>query len=264
MILADPHCHLQDLRFNEDREAVIVRALESLEWLAVVGDDLPNSEAACQLVRPGVYAVVGVHPYHADDFTDGTLEALRALSTRPGVIAIGETGLDYFNEFSARPAQRTAFEHQLALAVEMDLPVVIHNRNADEDALAILAKHASTLRSVVMHCFGSDAKTAERCAELGFYVSFAGNVTFPKAVPLREAALVVPPDRLLAETDSPYLAPQPVRGKRCEPAFVRHTVEALAQLREMPVETMATLLAENARRAFCLDDSSQPQRINEG
>lgn len=253
MILSDPHCHLQDRRFDGDREAVIARALETLEWLAVVGDDLPNSEIACQLVRPGVFAVVGVHPYHGDDFTDDTLETLRSLSTRPGVIAIGETGLDYFNEFSARPAQRTAFMRQLALAAEKGLPVVIHNRNADEDALAILEEHAPALKSVIMHCFGSDARTAERCAALGFYVSFAGNVTFPKAATLREAALVVPPNQLLAETDSPYLAPQPVRGKRCEPAFVRHTVEALAQLRGMPAEEMAVLLAANARRAFRLE-----------
>ncbi len=253
MILADPHCHLQDRRFDEDREAVITRALDALEWLAVVGDDIPNSEIACQLVRPGVFAVVGVHPYHADDFTDSTLDALRALCARPGVIAIGETGLDYHNEFSARPAQRAAFVRQLALAAERALPVVIHNREADEDTLAILAEHAGALKSVIMHCFGSDAATAERCVELGSYVSFAGNVTFPKAASLREAALVVPPDRLLAETDSPYLAPQPVRGKRCEPAFVRHTVEALAQLRNMPVDTMAALLAQNAQRAFGLN-----------
>jgi TatD DNase family protein len=252
MILADPHCHLQDHRFDEDREAVIARALESLEWLAVVDDDIPNSEIACQLVRPGVYAIVGVHPYHGDDFTDDTLDTLRALGKRPGVIAIGETGLDYHNEFSTRPAQRAAFVRQLALAVETALPVVIHNREADGDSLAILTEHAAALKGVIMHCFGSDAGVAERCVELGFYVSFAGNVTFPKAVKLREAASVVPPDRLLAETDSPYMAPQPVRGKRCEPAFVRHTVEVLAQLRGMPVEEMAALLAANARRAFCL------------
>jgi len=252
MILADPHCHLQDRRFDEDREAVIARALESLEWLAVVGDDLANSEIACQLVRPGVCAIVGVHPYHGDEFTDDTLETLRALSRRPGVIAIGETGLDYFNEFSPRAAQRAAFVKQLALAMETGLPVVIHNRNADEDALAILEEHAASLKSVIMHCFGSGAPTAERCAELGFHVSFAGNVTFPKAEMLREAARVVPLNLLLAETDSPYLAPQPVRGKRCEPAFVQYTVEALAGLRGMAREEMAGLLAANAKRAFCL------------
>ncbi len=263
MILADPHCHLQDRRFDEDREAVIARALDALEWLAVVGDDIPNSETACQLVRPGVYAIVGVHPYHADDFTDGDLDTLRALCTRPGVVAIGETGLDYHNEFSARPAQRNTFVRQLALAAELALPVVIHNREADDDALAILAEHAAALKTVVMHCFGSDAKTAERCVELGCYVSFAGNVTFPKAAPLREAARAVPPDRLLAETDAPYMAPQPVRGKRCEPVFVRHTVEALARLRGMPAETMAALLVENARRAFGLDDPARPHSLND-
>jgi TatD DNase family protein len=261
MILADPHCHLQDRRFDDDREAVIARALDALEWLAVVGDDIPNSETACQLVRPGVFAVVGVHPYHADGFTESDVDTLRALCARPGVIAIGETGLDYHNEFSARPAQRAAFVRQLALAAEMALPVVIHNREADGDTLAILADHAAALKSVIMHCFGSDAKAAELFVELGCYVSFAGNVTFPKAIPLREAASVVPAERLLAETDSPYLAPQPVRGKRCEPAFVRHTVEALAQLRGMSVETMAALLAENARRAFCLGDRERFQPL---
>jgi TatD DNase family protein len=252
MILADHHCHLQDRRFDDDREAVIARALETLDWIAVVGCDVADSGVACDLVRPGVHAIVGVHPYGGDSFGERDADALRALCARPGVIAIGETGLDYHNEFSARPAQRAAFVRQLALAAELDLPVVIHNREADADALAILAEHAPALKSVVMHCFGSDAKTAARCAELGFYVSFAGNVTFPKAVPLREAALVVPPGQLLAETDSPYLAPQPLRGKRCEPAFVRHTVEALAVLREMPADDMAALLEANARRAFCL------------
>jgi len=253
MILADPHCHLQDRRFDEDREAVIARALETLDWIAVVGCDVADSGVACDLVRPGVHAIVGVHPYGGDSFSERDADALRVLCARPGVIAIGETGLDYHNEFSTRPAQRAAFVRQLALAAELSLPVVIHNREADADALAILAEHAPALKSVIMHCFGSDAKTAARCAELGFYVSFAGNVTFPKAAPLRDAALVVPLGQLLAETDSPYLAPQPLRGKRCEPAFVQYTVEALAQLRSMPDETMATLLAENARRAFCLD-----------
>ena len=252
MPLADTHCHLQDRRFDEDREAVIARALESLAWLAVVGDDIPNSEAACGLVRPGVYAVVGVHPYHADAFGAAELEALRALAARPGVIAVGETGLDYFNEFSARPAQRAAFARQLALAADMGLPVVIHNREADADALAMLAEHAPSLKAVIMHCFGSGPDTAERCVELGCHVSFAGNVTFPKASMLRDAARVVPPDRLMAETDAPYLAPQPVRGKRCEPAFVRHTVEALALLRGVPAGEMAAMLEANARRAFRL------------
>lgn len=250
MRLVDPHCHLQDAKFDADRDELIARSLAELEWLVVVGDNLQNSRIAVNMVQPGVYATVALHPYHAKDLDDAALETLRALATRPGVVAIGETGLDYFNEFSPRAAQQEAFHAQLGLAAERDLPVVIHNREADADALAILREHAPALPGVVMHCFGSDAACAEACVDLGFYVSFAGNVTFPKAQALRDAAAVVPLDRIMAETDAPYLAPQPRRGKRCEPAYVAHTIAQLAEVKGIEPDAMAEHCANNAAALF--------------
>ncbi len=252
MRLADPHCHLQDRRFDEDREEVIARALDHLDWIVVIGDDLPNSRTAVVMARERVYASVGMHPYHAVDVDDAALEELRTLARSPSVKAYGEIGLDYFNEFSPRAAQQPAFARQLELACELGLPAVIHNRAADDDTLAILKPFLGRLPSCVMHCFGSDAAFAARCVELGLYVSFAGNLTFPKAQPLRDAARIVPLDRLLVETDAPYLAPQAVRGQRCEPHFVRYTAEALAAIKNVPRDEMTQQLALNAQHAFRL------------
>ncbi len=250
MRIPDTHCHLQDARFDADREEVLARSLDRLAWVMVIGDDLANSRAACDLVRPGVFAAVGLHPYHAEALDDAALEQLRELARRPGVRAIGEIGLDYFNEFAPRAAQLRAFPRQLALAAELRLPVVIHNRAADADSLAILREHAPALPAVVMHCFGSGPETAAACAEAGWFVSFAGNLTFPKAQPLRDAAAVVPLGLLLAETDAPYLAPQPRRGQRCEPADALHTAATLAQVKGVDLESMHTALRRNAETAF--------------
>ncbi len=246
----DSHCHLQDHRFDEDRETVIESALETLEWLVVIGDDLENSRKAVALARPRVYAAVALHPYHATQADDEAIATLRELAVQPGVVAIGEIGLDYYNEFSPRDAQSRAFDRQLRLAAELALPVVVHNRNADADTLALLQPYSERVPGIVMHCYGSDAAYARKCVDLGLYISFAGNVTYPKAAQLREAAAVVPSERLLVETDAPYLAPQPVRGKRCEPAHVRYTVEALAALRGSAAADLAGQTAKNARRLF--------------
>ncbi|HNR31835.1 MAG TPA: TatD family hydrolase [Candidatus Hydrogenedentes bacterium] len=250
MRLVDSHCHLQDARFDEDRDLVIARALECVEWLVVIGDDLENSRRAADLTGPRVFATVGLHPYNAVHADDAARAVLRELASRPGVVAIGEIGLDYFNEYSPRPAQVAAFEHQLELAATLQLPVVIHNREADADALAILRPYTNRLPGIVMHCFGGDTPFARQCVDLGLYISFAGNVTFPKATRLREAAAATPLDRLLVETDAPYLAPQPVRGKRCEPAHVRYTVETLAGVHGVSPEEIAARTADNARRLF--------------
>lgn len=250
MRVVDTHCHVQSERFETDREDVIARALETLAWMVVVGDDTPFNEAALSLVRPRVHAVVGYHPYHAKRVDEERLAVLRDMAAQPGVVALGEMGLDYHNEFSPRVDQQRAFRQQLDLAAELDMPVVIHNRDADEDVGPILEEYAGRLPASVMHCFGSDAAFAERCVALGWYVSFAGNVTFPKAENLREAAMAVPLDRILVETDAPYLAPQPRRGKRCEPAFVEMTARAVAELRGVPFEEFAAQTTENASRLF--------------
>ncbi len=250
MRLVDTHCHIQDEKFDTDREDVIARSLETLAWIVVVGEDTPFNEAALALVRPGVHAAVGYHPYHAKDVDGGKLGRLREMATRPGVVALGEMGLDYYHEFSPRADQQRAFRRQLDLACEVDLPVVIHSREADKDMGDILEAYAGRVPGGVMHCFGSDAAFAERCVKLGWYVSFAGNATFPKAQSLRDAALAVPMDRLLVETDAPYLAPQARRGKRCEPAFVEHTARVLADVKGVPFADFAEQTTANAVRLF--------------
>ena len=250
MACVDTHCHLQIARFDEDRNAVLERSLERLAWLVVVGDTLENSLAACQMTSERVYAVVGIHPYHGATMDDGGEGTLRALAARDGVVGVGETGLDYYNEFCPRQLQRPAFERQLALAAELRLPVVVHSRAAEEDTLAILKNHGDHPEARIMHCFGGDAPFAEACMALGCYISFAGNVTYPKANALREAVRVVPQDRLLIETDAPYLAPQCLRGKRCEPWHVLHTLSFLAAILEMPEEVLAAQIQHNAEQAF--------------
>jgi TatD DNase family protein len=251
MRLVDSHCHLQDAKFDGDREAVIERALDTLDWLVAIGDDLPSSEAAAALVRPGVHATVGIHPYHAAAVNGGTIAQLRRLAARPGIVGIGEIGLDYFKyNDTPRDVQQTAFVTQLDLAAELALPVVIHNRDADADVTAILEDHAPRLPGGVLHCFSGGEDLVRRAHDWGFYVSFAGNVTYPKADDLRRAARAVRADRLLIETDAPYLAPQPVRGKRCEPAYVRYTAECLADVRGVDVQRLAGETAENAARLF--------------
>lgn len=251
MPLVDSHCHLQDKAFDEDREKVIVESLEILDWFVVVGDDLSTSEAAVRLCRPNVYAAVGVHPYHAATVNDETIQGLRELASAPNVVAIGEIGLDYFkyNE-TPRDVQQEAFKRQIELAAELNLPVVIHNRESTDDLCDILDDMHASLPGGVIHCFAGSTDFVKRALSWGFHISFAGNVTFPKAEELRVAAREVPPDRLLVETDAPYLAPQPVRGRRCEPGHVRHTAEALAQLTGVTLDTLATSTAQNAAQLF--------------
>ncbi len=248
----DSHCHLQDAKFDADREEVLARALDALEWIVLIGDDIPTSRLALDLVRPRVYAAVGVHPYHAATVTDEAIDELRAMAANPGVRAIGEIGLDYFKyNDTPRDVQRTGFMRQIDLAVELDLPIVIHNRESDDDLCAILDEHHGRLTGILMHCFPGGAALTERCLKWpNAYISFAGNLTYPKAEPIREAARAVPLERLMVETDAPYLAPQPVRGQRCEPAHVLHTARALAGVKEVSEAELFATVARNAARFF--------------
>jgi TatD DNase family protein len=251
--LFDTHCHLQDAAFDGDRDDTLARALEALEGIVVVGDDLETSRRAVDLTRPRVYAAVGIHPYHADAVTPEALNRLRALAANPAVVAIGEAGMDY-SRYSSVPGdvQERAFRAQLELAGECGLPVVVHNRDAHDDVSRVLDEMHGVPRGGIMHCFAGGAAFAERCVGWGFHVSFAGNVTYPKAHDLREAARAVPADRLLVETDAPYLAPQPRRGKRNEPAHVRFTAECIAGERGLPLDDLAAQTTRNARRLFGL------------
>lgn len=250
MSAVDTHCHLQMKQFDDDRENVLEHALACLDWLVVVGDGISGCEGMLELLQPRVFGTVGFHPYHAAEYDDDAESRLTDFAAHPGVVAIGETGLDYFNEFAPRAAQRVCFERQLALAARLNLPAVIHCRSADEDAFAILKEHVPHLPGCIMHCFGGTVAFAEQCVELGCHISFAGNVTFPKAETLREAARIVPSDKILAETDAPYLAPQSVRGKRCEPAHILHTIQFLAKLRKETMENFSTQMVSNACRVF--------------
>ena len=251
MPLVDSHCHIQDAKFDDDREAVITRSLEVLDWMVVIGDDLPTSQQAVDVTRDRIYAAVGVHPYYAATVDDALIDSLRSLTQSERVVALGEMGLDYFKyNDTPRDVQAVAFRRQLELACELNLPVVIHNRESTDDLCTILDEYADALCGGVMHCFAGTPDFVERCIGWGFHVSFAGNVTFPKAEELRIAAKVVPLDRLLVETDAPYLAPQALRGKRCEPAYTQHTVEFLADFLDISFQELSRMTAENAARVY--------------
>lgn len=251
MPLVDSHCHLQDAKFDADRDAVIARALDALDWLVVIGDDIPTSQQAVALIRDKIYATAGIHPYWAATADAAGIDRLRELAARTGVVAIGEVGLDYYkHNDTPRDVQRAGFIRQIDLAAELNLPIVIHNRDSDDDLCAILDEHARRLPGGVLHCFSGGPELVERSAAWNFYVSFAGNLTFPKAQNLRDAAKLVPLDHLLVETDAPYLAPQTVRGQRCEPAFVQHTAACLAELKGVTAPEIGAITARNAARLF--------------
>ncbi len=251
MPLVDSHCHIQDAKFDEDREEMIARSLEILDWMVVIGDDLPTSQQAVALTGDRIYASVGVHPYYADTLDAELLDALRFLAQSEHVVALGEMGLDYFKHCDIpKDIQENAFRAQLDLACEMNLPVVIHNRESTKDLCTIIDDYADNLCGGVLHCFAGSPEFVKHCLSWGFHVSFAGNVTFPKAEELRIAAREVPLDRLLVETDAPYLAPQAVRGKRCEPHHTKHTAEFLADMYGISYEELAQATADNAARLY--------------
>jgi TatD DNase family protein len=244
----DTHAHLTAL---DDAEAAIERAAEAgVTRILTVGTDAADCRRALDLTdrHDAVFAILGIHPHEAENATADQLSELRELLTHPKAIAVGETGLDWFRDYAPADDQRRLFAAELELAAELGKPVVIHTRAADDDTLAALADQVGT---VVLHCFSSP-HMLPTALERGWYVSFAGNTTFPKAVDLRLAATQVPAERILAETDCPYLAPQPVRGRRNEPANIVHTLAALAQARgEEPAE-LERRIEENANTCFGL------------
>lgn len=260
MSLTDTHCHLDDEKFDSDRDAAIERALEAgvTQIVAVgTGDGPPDLESGIRLAdaHRNVYATVGVHPHDASKADDGSLRRLEELLKHEKVIAIGEIGLDYHYDFSPRDRQRAVFVEQMRIARDARKPIVIHTREAWDDTLALLAEHWAPSRlGGIMHCFTGGTAQAAQCLQLGFHLSFAGILTFPKAVEIREAAAMCPMERLLVETDAPYLAPIPHRGKRNEPAFVVHTAQVLAGLRGLTFEEVARLTTHNFSR-LCLPEN---------
>jgi TatD DNase family protein len=250
----DAHAHLEMEAFDDDREAVLQRAAQAgLEAIITVGTTLPDCEKAVALagLHAPVYAAVGIHPHEVQEIDGATYAALRKLAGREKVVAIGEIGLDFFYDHSPREVQLRCFEEQLALAEELDLPVIIHDREAHAETLEILASRKGRLRGV-LHCFSGDWTMAQECLAMGFYLSIAGPVTYKKSELLRDVARQMPLERLLIETDAPYLAPQPFRGKRNEPAYVVETAGCVAGIRGLPVEELKRRTAANARRLFGL------------
>jgi TatD DNase family protein len=253
--LADSHCHLDDKQFDADREAAIERARAAgVAYLLAIGtgDGPPDLEAAIRLADayPFIYATVGVHPNDTPKLAANTLQEVKRLLAHPKVRALGEIGLDYHWDVP-KDTQLPAFVAQLEIAAAARKPVIIHTRDAWTDTLEVLRTHwAPTGLPGVMHCFGGNPAQARECLDLGLYLAFGGVATFPKASDAREAAALVPADRLLLETDAPYLAPAPHRGKRNEPAFVRHTAETIAKARGVDVEELAGQTTGNFERLF--------------
>ncbi len=258
MPFIDSHCHIDGLEFDADREEVIARARAAgVSMMLNVGTGDPHSgafERAVELAdkHSDVYAAIGVHPHDAKLFDDAAADRLLNLIRHSRhVIAWGEIGLDYHYDHSPRDTQREVFKRQLRLAREQNLPVVIHSREADDDTIAILTEELTGYqRAGVLHCFGGSLKMAQAAIELGFFISFAGNLTFKKAEDLREAARQLPLDRLLIETDCPYLSPVPFRGKRNEPARVVETARSLASLHGKELEEIGLITSENFARLF--------------
>ncbi|MBY8914752.1 TatD family hydrolase [Bacillus sp. YC2] len=252
-MLFDTHAHLNAEQFDTDLEEVIERAKsEQVERIVVVGFDRPTITRAMELIEEYdfIYAAVGWHPVDAIDMTDEDLSWIKELSSHEKVVAIGEMGLDYHWDKSPKDIQKEVFRKQIALAKEVDLPIIIHNRDATEDVVTILKEEGAEQVGGIMHCFTGSAEVAQQCMDMNFYISFGGPVTFKNAKKPKEVAKEIPNDRLLIETDCPFLTPHPFRGKRNEPSYVKYVAEQLAELKGMTYEEIASITTENAKRLF--------------
>ncbi|MBF0473639.1 MAG: YchF/TatD family DNA exonuclease [Nitrospirae bacterium] len=249
--MIDTHCHLEMDAFDHDREAVIERAFNSgMEAMITIASDVQSNVKAISLseLYPKIYASVGIHPHDARFFNDDIYTRLLEYSKKDKVVAIGETGLDYHYENTIKEIQRNVFIRQLEISIDTGLPVIIHSREAEVDTLNILKEY--NISKGVFHCFSGDINMAREVLSLGLYISIPGIITFKKGQTLRDVAKMVPDDMLLVETDSPYLAPVPFRGKRNEPAYVIHTIKAVAEVRNVSVEDVIRLTTLNAKRLF--------------
>jgi len=254
-MLIDTHCHLDFDRFDEDRDAVLQRATAaSVERIIVPALDLENCAQVLALADhyAEVYAAVGVHPNSTVMWESTWLDSVRLFAAHPKVVAVGEIGLDYYWDDSPKEVQHEALAAQLELAAELELPVIIHNRDASEDVLRLLAESplAGRERPGVLHSFSTESAVAEAALKMGFYIGITGPVTFKKADDLRAVVAKLPLDRILVETDAPFLAPQQRRGKRNEPAYVAYVAEQIAALHGLSSEELARITTRNARRLF--------------
>jgi TatD DNase family protein len=260
LTLVDTHAHLDFSKFDPDRDAVVERARAAgVAAIVNVGTDLLSSQRAVRLAEryDGVYAAVGVHPHDAKELDGATLAELRELARHPKVVAVGEIGLDFYRDLSPRDVQRRAFQAQLAWAAKLGKPVVIHDRDAHDEILEVLSDWAAGQRHSplagrlgVLHTFSGDLSMAEQAIDLGFYLSISGPVTYKNARQLPDIVPALPIDRLLVETDCPFLAPHPYRGKRNEPAYVRLVAERIVELKGMSLDALARATTANAQHLF--------------
>ncbi|MDP2949613.1 MAG: TatD family hydrolase [Chloroflexota bacterium] len=273
-MLIDSHCHLQFPHFQDDRQEVLERAWQAgLSTIVVVGTDVETSQRALALAEAAenVFATIGCHPHEAAHLDDDGRQTLSHLARSPKVVALGEIGLDFYRNLSPPREQRAVFQQMLDIAGELRLPVIIHSRAAEEETFAILSQWASQVRPQwpqhrplgVMHCFGGELALALRYAQFGFLVSIPGSVTYPNSDRLTAVVAGLPLERMLIETDAPYLAPRPARGQRNEPAFLVHTAGKIAELRAQTVREVAERTAANAATLFGLPAAAAGQRRGE-
>lgn len=252
-MLFDTHAHLNAIQYEEDVVEVIERAKsEGVTHIVVVGFDHDTIKRAMELTEQYdmIYAAVGWHPVDAIDMTDDDLKWIKELASHPKVVAIGEMGLDYYWDKSPKDVQKEVFRKQIQLAREVQLPIIIHNREATEDVIKILEEEKASEVGGIMHCFTGSLEVAKQCMEMNFYISFGGPVTFKNAKKPKEVAIEIPMDRLLIETDCPYLTPHPFRGKRNEPSYVKYVAEQIATLKGVSVEEIGRQTSDNAMRLF--------------
>ncbi len=252
-MLIDTHCHLDFPEFDRDREEVIRNARgKGIDYIVNIGSSIEGSRKSVELAEKYdfIYAAVGVHPHEADAFDERARQALDSLAGKKKVVAIGETGLDYYRNYSAAENQKKLFRYSLDLAGKLKLPLVLHNRQAESDTLNILKEGLP--HCAVVHCFSGDESFLKECLALGLFISFTCNITYRKAESLRNIVRVTPVERMMLETDAPFLSPQGFRGKRNEPAFVSNLAEEVSRIKEIGVGEICRITTENARRFFNL------------
>ncbi len=255
-MLIDTHAHLDDKKFDGDREQIINKCVEEgVICIINAGSNLSSSIKSIALAEEHsiIFAAVGIHPHDAKTADNYTVKLLRSLAGRKKVVAIGEIGLDYHYDFSPRERQKQVFREQICLAKKLRLPVIIHDRESRGDMLQILKEEKAWEVGGVMHCFSGSRETAKKCMDMNFFISFAGPVTFDNARKTREVAAYVPVDRLLIETDCPYLAPVPHRGKRNYPGNVRHIADEISRIKKLKGDSLLEFVLDNTRRLFNID-----------
>lgn len=252
-MLFDTHAHYDDERFNEDRDEVIDRAYRSgVTCILNASSNLSSAVESISLARKFdfMYAAVGVHPHNVEEITENTLSVLTRLVEDPKVVAIGEIGLDYYYDFAPRELQKHWFAMQIRLAKELDLPIIVHNRDSHEDVMKIIKDEDAKSTGGVFHCYSGSAEMAKELLDNNFYISVGGPVTFKNAKKIIEVVKYVPDDRLLIETDCPYLTPEPLRGRRNESSYIKFIAEKIAEIKGTNFEKIAHITTENAKRLF--------------